>query len=70
MLHYVHQLVTNFVCLLFDIRQEVYQSFFRWTRLSAAAGKEVDESSETQPKQSMSWKTLLCRADWNRRVDW
>ncbi len=50
MLHYVHQLVANFVCLLFGARQVVYSGFlelFRWTQLPAATENKADESGET-----------------------
>lgn len=39
-LRYVHQLVTNFVCLPFDIRQVAYSQFIRAFSLNAAARAE------------------------------
>ncbi len=53
MLHYVHWLVSNCVCLLFGAEQIVYSGFmggFCWKQLAAAA--EVDEKAETEQKQS------------------
>lgn len=50
MLHYVHQAVTNCVCLLFLAEQVVYTEFrdlFHWKQLPAALYKSV----ESEPKQ-------------------
>ncbi len=52
MLHCVHQLVSDFVCLLFA-EQVVYSGFlqlFHWKQLPATAGNKADESSETEPE--------------------
>ncbi len=54
MLHYFHQLVANFVCLLFDAKQEVYSVvlvMFHWKQLPSSTGREVEENGETEPKQ-------------------
>lgn len=51
MLHFVYQLVFNFVCLLFGAQQVVCSGFIRaflW-KPPAAAGNNADESSETEP---------------------
>ncbi len=50
MLPCVHQLVTNFVCLLCGA--VVYSGFTTGVMLKAGANRnEVDESGETEPKQ-------------------
>ncbi len=58
MLHYVHQLVANFVCLSFGAGQVVYSVFFFYSLLaenSCLLWLETDENNETQralkPKQ-------------------
>ncbi len=50
MLHYVHQLVANFVCLLSGAGQVVYKAFSIETS-SCCCWKGVDKSGETEPKQ-------------------
>ncbi len=61
MLHYVHQLITNFPSLSFGAGQVVYSPLitgFCWKQMSAAAaGNKVDESSETEPKEVSGCKT-------------
>ncbi len=62
MLHYVHQLVSNCVCLLFGGEQGVYRGvleLLRWKHLpaaAAAAGNDADEVTPCKTK-TMSWKT-------------
>ncbi len=54
MLHCVHQLVANFVCLLFGAGQVVYSGFIRafcWKYFPAVAENDADESDEGEPKQ-------------------
>ncbi len=44
MLHFVHQLVANCVCLLFGAEQVVYSGFlefYHWKQLPAASGKNA-----------------------------
>lgn len=53
MLHYVHQLVANFVYLTFDAGQVGtvgFLNFFPQKRLVAMPGNDGKESSETEPK--------------------
>ncbi len=55
--HYVHQLVANWVCLLFGAEQVVYSRFlelFYWKKLLAAAENDTDESSESRRAKTMS----------------
>ncbi len=51
MLHYVYELVANFVCLVFGARQIVYSGFLdliQWKQLPA--GNDTDGSG-SEPKQ-------------------
>ncbi len=52
MLHYVHQVVSNCVCLLFAAEQVMNSSFLRDFSLqtAAAAGNKVDENEVCGPK--------------------
>ncbi len=53
MLHNVHQLVANCVCLLFGAEQVVYSGFMKalcCKQLPAVAGNKADESCESEPK--------------------
>ncbi len=48
MSHYVHEVVVNFVSLLFSAGQVVYT--FLQEKLQAAARNKVDESGESEQK--------------------
>lgn len=50
MLHYVHQLVANFINLLFGAEQGVYNVFIRIDL--PATGNYTDKSFESEPRQS------------------
>ncbi len=52
MLHYVDQLVDNFVCLLFGVAEVAHTQFelFRYKLQSDAAWDEVVESIDSEPK--------------------
>ncbi len=50
MLHYVHQLVSNCVCLLFDAEQVVFSKFLKlFHRKKLPAVAENYESGEREP---------------------
>ncbi len=52
MLHYVHQLVADFVFLLFGAWQVVYSGFIgAFSLKTAASGNDTNESSESESKQ-------------------
>lgn len=51
MLHYVHQLLANFACLLFAAEQVQWIYLNVCAEKKLHAGNEIDESGETEPKQ-------------------
>ncbi len=55
MLHYLHQLVSNCVCLMFGAEQVVYDGFFRAFSLRTAAVKFSD-SVRPNSKVSVSFR--------------
>ncbi len=58
MLHYVHQLVTNCVCLLFGAEQVVYSGGFRaFSLITAACWKWCYRSSEGEPNSKVVGRT-------------
>ncbi len=52
MLHYVHQLVANFVCLLFGAGQVAYNEFIRAFSLKTAAPENnISENVKLQARK-------------------
>ncbi len=67
MLHYVHQLVTDFVCLLFGAGQVVYSEFIKaFLFKTAARCKQLMRAVRVNPNskaagcktKTMSWQML------------
>lgn len=69
MLHYVHQLVVNFVCLLFAVEQMVYGEYVRAFLLKTAACKTLKLQAMNQNNKLKDTK-LFCSAEGNCRAGW
>lgn len=55
MLHYIHQLASDFVCLLFGAEQVAYIfNAFLLIQLPAVLGNKVDKSSEWMKKEGLN----------------
>ncbi len=70
MLHYVHQLITNFVCLQFGAAQQAYSRCiepFCWKQLEIRSTQ--NSKSEGSKTKTMSWKTLKISVQLSRAAE-
>ncbi len=62
MLHYVHQLVANHVCLLFGAEQVVYSEFLEPFHWKQQLWEQNSKTAETYYKAP--WSRAECRQCW------